>query len=89
MSPGAYLRAAREAVGLTVLDVALRTETTPPVDASARARLVGAIEDDLVIPCQGDLLALQEVYHFEWRDFEAATGSTVATIAKPILRRAA
>jgi hypothetical protein len=89
VTPGAFLRAARQAVGLTTLDVALKTETTPPRPASARARLVDAIEDDLVRPLPVDLLALQAIYGFDREDFERATGSSNVPLAKPVLRRVA
>jgi hypothetical protein len=89
VTPGAFLRLARETQGLTVLDVALRTETTPPVSASSRSRLIGAIEDGLVLPCEDDLRALQEVYHFDWQDLEQQTGSAIVSAFKPVLRRRA
>lgn len=46
-SPGKYLRLRREAAGLTCEDIALRTETTPPISARARAEWLARVEADI------------------------------------------
>lgn len=71
MTPGAYLRQCREAAGLTLEDVALRTETMPPVSARRRAEHIAAIEQDVVHLIYADALVLQAIYGFAWDDLSS------------------
>lgn len=64
-SPGTYLRQMREAASLTIDDVALATETTPPVCARVRAEWLAAIEADTAPIAIATLDALERVFPFE------------------------
>jgi transcriptional regulator with XRE-family HTH domain len=61
MSPGTYLKQRRLAAALTLDDLALRTETEPPVAAMRRAEWLGLIERD-ELPVTEDVIdALADV----------------------------
>lgn len=45
MTPGDYIRAARQLTTLSIDDVALRVETDPPVSAARRAEWLKAMEE--------------------------------------------
>lgn len=61
MTPGAYIRDCREAMGLSCEDVALQLDSDPPVSCRSRAELLAAIEADLVPVSLSTALALTTV----------------------------
>ena len=61
-TPGRYLRQLREAAGLSLDDVALRTETIPPVSAHRRAEWLAEIEADISPPPLGLAEALEDCF---------------------------
>lgn len=61
MTPGAYIRACREATGLSCEDVALLLESEPAVSCRSRAELLETIEADLVPVSLSTALALGTV----------------------------
>jgi hypothetical protein len=64
--PGQYLRLRRIAAGLTIDDVALRTDTTPvPLSARSRAEWIAAIEAGTAELSPETALALSMVYRFD------------------------
>lgn len=71
MTPGAYLRGCREAAGLTLDDVALCTETIPPVSARSRAEWLATIENDAAPIAITTALRLHTVFEFDWRELVA------------------
>lgn len=86
LTPGAFLRRCRQAAGLTLDDVALRTETTPPISARARADLLATIESDIAPVSYRDVAVLQTVYGFAWTDM---ADQCAPIAAEPALRTAA
>lgn len=66
MTPGAYLRECREAAGLSLEDLALRTETLPPVCARRRAEWLADIEAGAPIAI-ATALWLYTLFEFDWR----------------------
>lgn len=65
MTPGTYLRLRREAAGLTRDDIALRTETTPPVSARSRAEWLARVEADIDPVTFGMAFALARWVRFD------------------------
>ena len=63
----------REAAGLSIEDLALRMETTPPVSARTRGEHLVAIEADVQPLSITDGLALQRQLHFDWDILVALT----------------
>lgn len=66
MTPGAYLRQCRKGLGLSVADVALRTETTPAVSARSREDIIRTIEADVAILSVILACELRPIYRFDW-----------------------
>ena len=67
MTPGKYLELRRTAAGLSLDDVALMTDTTPPRCARDRAELLHLIEADLVPVSSDVVIALQHAFAFDQR----------------------
>jgi len=65
VTPGAYLCLRRTAAGLTLDDVALMTETTPPVSARSRAEWLGLIEADEMPIAAETVEALRGAFPFD------------------------
>ena len=66
MTPGSYLRQCREAAGLTLDDIALCTETVPPVSARSRAEWLATIEADAAPLAFETALRLHMLFDFDW-----------------------
>lgn len=81
MTPGAYLRQCREAAGLSIQDVALRTETKPAVSARSREDIIRALEEDVARLTVIDAAALQPIYGFDWQEM-ARTDAPAAQVER-------
>lgn len=69
-TPGTYLRRAREAAGLGLEDVALFTETTPPVSAHRRAEWLRDIEADAAPVPPGLAATLAPFLHLDQNELD-------------------
>lgn len=66
ISPGTYLRLRRQAIGLSVEQVALALGTVPHIPAIDRAEWLKAIEADVQPVTLDASLALKRVIAFDW-----------------------
>jgi hypothetical protein len=88
-SPGQYIAKRRIAAGLSLDDVALRFETTPPVSARSRAEWLARIEADIDPISIGTAFALHGCFRFDPHVLDAliAIQAGVRDVARPHLCR--